>query len=87
MIIRSACTCFIIKYMYTYIVFIYWTNQFEEKNKNYMAYFCHHLSDNYVDLSDLYDVDLLDNYVESSQLVAKYLIMPLTAIYTCQFNI
>ena len=27
-----------------------------------VAYFCHHLSDNYVDLSDLY-VDLSDNYV------------------------
>ena len=43
------------------MVFIYWTNQFKEKNKKnkkYMVeYFCHHLSDNYVDLSDLY-VDL-----------------------------
>ena len=27
-----------------------------------VAYFCHHLSDNYVDLSDLY-VDLSDNFV------------------------
>ena len=34
-----------------------------------VAYFCHHLSDNYVDLSDLYvdffryNVDLSDNFV------------------------
>ena len=57
MTVRSACTCsFIFKYMYTYIVFIYWTNQFKEKNKKYMvAYFCHYLSDNYVN-SDLYVV-------------------------------
>ena len=49
-----------------------------------VAYFCHHLSDNYVDLSDR-DVDLSVIYVDlsdhcrlvrkiSSQLVAKYLI-------------
>ena len=37
-----------------------------------VAYFCHHLSDNYVDLSDLYVVlsdlyvDLLDIYVDLS---------------------
>ena len=30
-----------------------------------VAYFCHHLSDNYVDLSDLY-VDLSDLYVDMS---------------------
>ena len=41
-----------------------------------VAYFCHHLSDNYVDLSDLYVdlsdiyVDLSDNYVDLSE---KYL--------------
>ena len=40
--------------------------------KAMMAYFCHHLSDNYVDLSDLYVVfsdlyvDLLDLYVDLS---------------------
>ena len=28
-----------------------------------VAYFCHHLSDNYVDLSDIY-VDLSDLYVD-----------------------
>ena len=46
-----------------------------------VAYFCHHLSDNYVDLSDLYvvlsdlyvdlsviDVDLSDHYVVLSDL-------------------
>ena len=32
-----------------------------------VAYFCHHLSDNYVDLSDLYVV-LLDLYVDLSDL-------------------
>ena len=32
-----------------------------------VAYFCHHLSDNYVDLSDLYVV-LSDLYVELSDL-------------------
>ena len=31
-----------------------------------VAYFCHHLSDNYVDLSDLY-VDLSDLYVDLSE--------------------
>ena len=31
-----------------------------------VAYFCHHLSDNYVDLSDLY-VDLSDHYVDLSE--------------------
>ena len=31
-----------------------------------VAYFCHHLSDNYVDLSDNYHVDLSDNYVDLS---------------------
>ena len=32
-----------------------------------VAYFCHHLSDNYVDLSDLYIV-LSDLYVDLSDL-------------------
>ena len=32
-----------------------------------VAYFCHHLSDNYVDLSDLY-VNLSDLYVDLSDL-------------------
>ena len=32
-----------------------------------VGYFCHHLSDNYVDLSDLY-VDLSDLYVDLSLL-------------------
>ena len=38
-----------------------------------VAYFCHHLSDNYVDLSDLYVdlsviyVDLLDHNVDLSE--------------------
>ena len=32
-----------------------------------VAYFCHHLSDNYVDLSDLYAV-LSDLYVDLSDL-------------------
>ena len=38
-----------------------------------VAYFCHHLSDNYVDLSDLYVnlsviyVDLSDHYVDLSE--------------------
>ena len=50
-----------------------------------VAYFCHHLSDNYVDLSDIY-VDLSDHYVDlSEKLVAKYLysypVNALTAIY------
>ena len=31
-----------------------------------VAYFCHHLSDNYVDLSDNY-VDLSDHYVDLSE--------------------
>ena len=34
-----------------------------------VAYFCHHLSDLYVDLSDLY-VDLSDFYVDLSDLYA-----------------
>ena len=41
----------------------------KKKNKDYysrmVAYFCHHLSDNYVDLSDNY-VDLSDLYVDLS---------------------
>ena len=32
-----------------------------------VVYFCHHLSDNYVDLSDIY-VDLSDLYVDLSDL-------------------
>ena len=38
-----------------------------------VAYFCHHLSDNYVDLSDIYVdlsdlyIDLSDNYVDLSE--------------------
>ena len=32
-----------------------------------VAYFCHHLSDNFVDLSDIY-VDLSDLYVDLSDL-------------------
>ena len=45
--------------------------------RNMVAYFCHHLSDNYVDLSDLYVVrnmvayfchHLSDNYVDLSDL-------------------
>ena len=35
------------------------------ENKTMVAYFCHHLSDNYVDLSDNY-VDLSDLYVDLS---------------------
>ena len=31
-----------------------------------VAYFCHHLSDNYVDLSDYY-VDLSEHYVDLSE--------------------
>ena len=77
MTVRSAGTCSLIfKYTYTYIVFIYWTNQFKEKNKKYMVtYFCHHMSDNYVALSDVYVdlsviyVDLSDHYVD---LLEKY---------------
>ena len=42
-------------------------------DKTMVAYFCHHLSDNYVDLSDLYVVlsviyvDLSDHYVDLSE--------------------
>ena len=36
-------------------------------DKSMVAYFCHHLSDNYVDLSDLYVV-LSDLYVHLSDL-------------------
>ena len=38
-----------------------------DKQTFMVAYFCHHLSDNYVDLSDLY-VDLSDFYVNLSDL-------------------
>ena len=47
-----------------------------------MAYFCHHLSDNYVDLSDPYvdlsviSVDLSDNYFD----IKNFSTMPITAI-------
>ena len=40
-----------------------------------VAYFCHHLSDNYVDLSDIY-VDLLDLYVDLSDLYVDLLLIP-----------
>ena len=42
-----------------------------------VAYFCHHLSDNYVDLSDLYVdlsaiyVDLSDHYVDMAENIIK----------------
>ena len=36
-----------------------------------VAYFCHHLSDNYVDLSDLY-VDLSDLYVDLPDLYVDF---------------
>ena len=45
---------------------------------NMVAYSCHHLSDNYVDLSDLYadlsviDVDLSDNSVYLSDLYVDF---------------
>ena len=34
-----------------------------------VAYFCHHLSDNYVDMSDIY-VDLSDLYVDLSLILS-----------------
>ena len=40
---------------------------FKLKLQCMVAYFCHHLSDNYVDLSDLYVV-LSDLYVDLSDL-------------------
>ena len=41
-------------------------NKMSEMNDiDMVAYFCHHLSDNYVDLSDNY-VDLSDLYVDLS---------------------
>ena len=40
-----------------------------------VAYFCHHLSDNYVDLSDI-DVDLSDIYVELSDLYVDLSLIP-----------
>ena len=39
--------------------------QFSQTLHIMVAYFCHHLSDNYVDLSDIY-VDLSDLYVDLS---------------------
>ena len=43
--------------------------------KYMVAYFCHHLSDNYVDLSDLY-VDLSDLYVDLSDLYVDLSLIP-----------
>ena len=43
--------------------------------KSMVAYFCHHLSDNYVDLSDIY-VDLSDLYVDLSDLYADLSLIP-----------
>ena len=40
-----------------------------------VAYFCHHLSDNYVDLSDIY-VDLSDLYVDLSDLYVDLSLIP-----------
>ena len=40
-----------------------------------VAYFCHHLSDNYVDLSDNY-VDLSDLYVDLSDLYVDLSLIP-----------
>ena len=40
-----------------------------------VAYFCHHLSDNYVDLSDNH-VDLSDNYVDLSDLYVDLSLIP-----------
>ena len=58
------------------LIFIISDNIFFWKGAFMVAYFCHHLSDNYVDLSGLYVdlsviyVDLSDNYVDLSE---KYL--------------
>ena len=46
-----------------------------EKKKTMVAYFCHHLSDNYVDLSDVY-VDLSDLYVDLSDLYVDLSLIP-----------
>ena len=40
-----------------------------------VAYFCHHLSDKYVDLSDIY-VDLSDLYVDLSDLYVDLSLIP-----------
>ena len=40
-----------------------------------VAYFCHHLSDNYVDLSDIF-VDLSDLYVDFSDLYVDLSLIP-----------
>ena len=40
-----------------------------------VAYFCHHLSDNYVDLSDNH-VDLSDLYVDLSDLYVDLSLIP-----------
>ena len=42
---------------------------------NMVACFCHHLSDNYVDLSDIY-VDLSDLYVDLSDLYVDLSLIP-----------
>ena len=50
-----------------------WNRHTDIQKKGMVAYFCHHLSDNYVDLSDLYVdmsviyVDLSDHYVDLSE--------------------
>ena len=57
------------------LVFVPTNSQFKPENKvnnafhlrHMVAYFCHHLSDNYVDLSDNH-VDLSDNHVDLSDL-------------------
>ena len=50
--------------------------------KSLVAYFCHHLSDNYVDLSDLYVV-LLDLYVDLSDLYVVLLDLYVDFSVTC----
>ena len=45
----------------------YGANGHVEEPATMVAYFCHHLSDNYVDLSEIY-VDLSDLYVDLSDL-------------------
>ena len=47
----------------------------EDKKQHMVAYFCHHLSDNYVDLSDIY-VDLSDLYVDLSDLYNDLSLIP-----------
>ena len=47
----------------------------EEALFDMVAYFCHHLSDNYVDLSDIY-VDLSDLYVDLSDIYVDLSLIP-----------